>query len=195
MGGYHRRRNHRRRLRRDVAFGEPSVSRRRLDAGVLTGIALTTTGPVLRTRSFRLLAHAVLGAFVLFAALLVTAFSAAAGALTLSFVNVVVLGSIWGLGVTLVLAGVLVFLEANQMLRRVATIGLAITVVWGLVVVILVGGVVAHLIAEGFDLAIVQDLRDDLVPFLVVSIAFVVLPVLVFHQDLKELRSHDATRR
>lgn len=141
-----------------------------------------------------MVAHAVLGLFVSIVAVFVTAFGAAAGALTLSAVTVVVIGSLWGLGVALVLSGLAIVLGADQLLRRVARVGLALTAVWGVVVAVQLGRVVVHVLVEGFDPTIVQDLRDDLIPFLVVSIAFVVLPALIFRQDLHEREPGETTR-
>jgi hypothetical protein len=155
----------------------------------LTAVGLTTTGPVLRTRVFRTVAHLVLGLFVSVVALFVTLFSAAAGVLTLSPTNVVVFGSLWGLGIALLVSGVSIPLGARRLLRGVATVGLGLAVFWGAVVAVMLGDLVVHGLLEGFDPAIGQDLRDDLIPLLVVSIAFVALPAMVFRQDLRELRT------
>jgi uncharacterized membrane protein len=95
------------------------------------------------------LAHLLPGLLVTAVALLGTAPGVAAGALASSLLTLLVLASVWGLGLVLGLAGVLVGLGARRALRRVATVGLAIAAVWGIVV----------------------------------------LPALVFRQDLRELRS------
>lgn len=155
-------------------------------AALLAGGVLTTTGPVLGTRTRWLVAHVVLGLFVAVVALLVTLLGGAAGALDVSLQTVVVLGSLWGLALALLTAGLADFLGARRLLRRVATLGLALTVVWGLVVAVALGGVVVQLLVEGVDLGLVQDLRDDLLPFLVVSVGLVVLPALVFRRDRRE---------
>lgn len=159
-----------------------------LGAALLAGIGLTASGELLGDRTVRLLAHAVLGLAVLIVALLVTAFSAAAGALAPSPTTVLVLGSLWGLGGSLVLAGLLVRLGADRQLRRVAAVGLALALLWGLIVAVALGGAVLGLLAAGFDPAVLQDLRDDLLPLLAVSVAVVLLPALVFRQDLREPR-------
>ncbi|HKL30584.1 MAG TPA: hypothetical protein VJ898_15120, partial [Natrialbaceae archaeon] len=66
----------------------------------LLGVAgVTVLGPVFRTRVFRVVAHLLLGLFVLVVALLITLLSAAEGGLTLSVATVAILGSVWGVGI------------------------------------------------------------------------------------------------
>lgn len=165
-----------------------------LVAAILTGFGLTVSGPLFSNRVFRIVSHLLLGLLGLFVALLGTLLGVAEGIPGLRPVDVVVLGSLWALGLTLVLAGVLVFLEAHRYLGPVARVGLALAVVWGLVVAVVLVDIAVHLL-EGFDAAFVWALRDDLVPFLAVFVAFVVLPALVFRQDLRDLRAREADGR
>lgn len=165
-----------------------------LVAAILTGIGLTVSGPLFSNRVFRVVSHLLLGLLGLFVALLGTLLGAAEGISALTLVDVVVLGSFWGLGGTLVLAGVLVFFEAHRYLGPVARVGLVLAVVWGLVVAVVLVDIAVHLL-EGFDAAFVWGFRDDLIPFLAVFVAFVVLPALVFRQDLRELRGREADGR
>lgn len=158
-----------------------------ITAALLSGLGLTVTGPMLADRTVRTAAHLLLGLLGLAVALLGTLLGIAEGIRTLTLVDVAVLGSFWGLGVTLVLAGVFVFVEADRYLRPVATMGLALAIIWGLVVAAVLGDIAVHLLLEGFDVTIVRALGDDLVPFLAVFVALVVLPILVFRQDLRGL--------
>jgi hypothetical protein len=164
-----------------------------LAAALVAGGSLTVTGPLLGNRTFRVIAHALLGAFVLVVASFATLLSAAAGALTPSLVNVVLFGSLWGLGAALLLAGAAVLFEADRVLRVVAGAGLALTALWGVVALAVLGDLVAGILLEGLDVSLLQDLRDDLPPFLVVLVALVVLPALVFRRDLRGLRSEDTS--
>jgi hypothetical protein len=152
-------------------------------AAVLTAAGLTVLGPMFRTRTFRVLAHLLPGLFVLFVAFLVTALGAAGGALTLSLATVAVLGSLWGLGVILVLAGVLVIVGTPRQLRIVATIGLGVTIVWAVVVGVVLASLLVRIVTVGIDQSLAQDLRDDLIPFLSAFVAIVLIPALVFFQD------------
>jgi hypothetical protein len=159
-----------------------------LGAALCAAVALTTAGPVFETRVFRIIAHLLLGSLVLLVASVMTALGAAEGALTASLVFFVVLASIWAVGVALVLAALFVFVGARRSLRVVATVGLVVTGVLGVFPALVLGGVVLQLLQEGLTVPLAQDLRDDLIPFLALFVAFVVFPALVFRQDLRGLR-------
>ena len=167
-------------------------------AAVLTAAGLTVLGPIFRTRTFRIVAHLLLGLFVLFVAFLVTALGAAEGALTLSLVTVAILGSLWGLGVALVVAGLLVIAGATRLLRIVATIGLGVTIVWAVVVGVILASLLFRIVTGGIDQSLAQDLRDDLIPFLSAFVAIVVIPALIFFQDRRyaeqSVRSGESSR-
>jgi hypothetical protein len=155
----------------------------------LLGVAgVTVLGPVFRNRVFRVVAHLLLGLFVLVVALLITLLSAAEGALTRSVATVAILGSVWGVGITLVLAGIMVAVDARRPLRVVATAGLAVTAIWGLVVLLIVGSLVVDLLTAGIDQSLAQDVEDDLLPFLVAFVTVLVVPALVFLQDWRASR-------
>lgn len=155
----------------------------------LLGVAgVTVLGPVFRNRVFRVAAHLLLGLFVLVVALLITLLSAAEGALTLSVATVAILGSVWGVGITLVLAGIMVAVDARRPLRVVATAGLAVTAIWGLVVLLIVGSLVVDLLTAGIDQSLAQDVEDYLLPFLVAFVTVLVVPALVFLQDWRASR-------
>jgi hypothetical protein len=125
-----------------------------------------------------------------------TALGAAGGALGSSLVPLVVLASVWGLGLALALAGVLVGLGARRALRRVATVGLTIAAAWGVVVVVAVlVGLAGQVLVASPDVALVEDVRDDLLPVLALAVAFSVLPALVFRWDLRELGSRQPDER
>ncbi|WP_458188142.1 hypothetical protein [Haladaptatus sp. NG-WS-4] len=162
-----------------------------LAAAFLAPIGLAILGTALRYRLFDIVAHVVLGLSALFVALLVTLLSAAEGALTLS-PGTLVVGTIWVIGIALVLAGVFVFVDAPRRLRLVATLGLGVTAVWGLIVAVIVGELVVDIVFVGVDESLVQDLRDDLVPILAVFVSLVVLPSLVFVRDLQESRKRSS---
>jgi len=155
----------------------------------LLGVAgVTVLGPVFRTRVFRVVAHLLLGLFVLVVALLITLLSAAEGGLTLSVATVAILGSVWGVGIALVLAGIMVAVDARRPLRAVATAGLAVTAVWGVLVVLVLGSLVVDLLTVGIDQSLAQDVEDDLLPFLVAFVTILVVPALVFLQDWRGSR-------
>jgi hypothetical protein len=124
-----------------------------------------------------------------------TALGAAGGALGSSLVPLVVLASVWGLGLALALAGVLVGLGARRALRRVATVGLTIAAAWGVVVVAVLVGLAGQVLVASPDVALVEDVRDDLLPVLALAVAFSVLPALVFRWDLRELGSRQPDER
>lgn len=166
-----------------------------LIAATFTGLGLTVSGPMLADRTVRTVAHLLLGLLGLAVALLGTLLGVAEGITGVQPVDVVVLGSFWALGLTLVIAGVFVFFEAHRYLRPVARVGLALAVVWGVVVAAVLGDIAVGLLLEGFDSASVGALQDDLVPFLALFAAFVVFPALVFRQDLRELDARDADGR
>lgn len=166
-----------------------------LVAALLAGLGLTVSASVFSNRLFRTVAHLLLGSLGLFVALLGTLLGTAEDGSAFGFVDLIVLGSFFGLGFTLMLAGVLVFFETRRLLRQVARVGLVLAVVWGAVVAVVLGDIAVGLLFERFDSASVRALRDDLVPFLALFVAFVVLPALVFGQDIRELEARDTDGR
>lgn len=157
-------------------------------AALLAWGILTLWNRFVGTPAFRVVAHLLLGLAVLAVALLYTLMGIAAGELTGSLQSVLILGGLWGLGGTLVLAGILIAVAAGPPLRWVARTGLAITVLWGAYVTIVLASIVVRLLTTGVGADLAQSIGDDLVPILVLSVSFVLLPLLVFRRDLREDR-------
>jgi len=155
-------------------------------AALLAWGILTLSNRFFGTPAFRVVAHLLLGLAVLAVALLYTLMGIAAGELTGSLQSVLILGSLWGLGGTLVLAGILIAVAAGPPLRWVAWTGLAITVLWGAYVTIVLASLALRVLATGVDADLAQSISDDLVPILGLFLAFVLLPLFVFRRDLRE---------
>jgi len=155
-------------------------------AALLAWGALTVSIRVVGTAAFRVLAHLSLGLAVLAVALLYTLLGVAAGELTASLQSVLILGSLWGLGSMLVLAGIFVAVAAGPPLRWVAWAGLAITAVWGAYVTVVLASLALRVLATGVGADLAWAISDDLVPTLVLFLAFVLLPLFVFRRDLRE---------
>ncbi|WP_458207956.1 hypothetical protein [Haladaptatus sp. NG-SE-30] len=158
-----------------------------LVAALVTPVGLAILGTAFRFRTFDILAHVLLGLFVSAVALIITLLSVAEGALGASLYSVV-LGSFWAIGIALVVAGILVFAEAHRRLRLVAIFGLTVAVIWGLMLAVFLGGLVIDIALGGIGDALGHDLRDDLIPFLVIFGSLVILPSFVFFRDLRETR-------
>ena len=149
---------------------------------------LTLSNRFVGTPTFRVVAHLLLGLAVLAVALLYTLMGVAAGELTGSLQSVLILGSLWGLGGALVVAGILVAVAAGPPLRWVAWAGLAITVLWGAYVTVVLASLVVGLLTTGVNADLAWSISDDLGPVLVLFVSFVLLPLLVFRRDLREER-------
>jgi len=157
-----------------------------LAAAGLALLALRTRGAALGTLAFRVVAHLLLGLAALAVALLYAVLAVAEGELTGSLQSVVILASLWGIGGALVLAGILVAASAGRPLRWVARVGLSVTAVWGAYLTVVLAGLLVRVLTTGLDAGLARSLGDDLVPFVVLFVSFVVLPVLVFRRDVRE---------
>jgi hypothetical protein len=132
----------------------------------------------------------VLGPVVLLAAAVLAVLFSADGVLTTA-PAIVVLAGLWIEGLALLLAGVLLFRGATRAVRPVATAGLGIVVLWGLLAVVSLEGVALRLVADGVDST--GFYRRDAVGALAIVVIFVVLPALVFIQDLRGRRDRGSS--
>jgi hypothetical protein len=85
-----------------------------------------------------------------------------------------------------VAGGLLLVLTGPWIVGLALVLGGVLGSLWGLVVVPLFVAAVLRLVTEGTDAGLVQDLRDDLIPLLVVLVAFVVFLVVVFRRDARD---------
>lgn len=74
-------------------------------------------------------------------------------------------------------------------------VGLTIAAVWGVVVVAVLVGLAGQVLVASPHVALVEDVRDDLLPVLALAVAFSVLPALVFRWDLRALGSRQPDER
>ncbi|SEP12852.1 hypothetical protein SAMN04487948_11571 [Halogranum amylolyticum] len=147
----------------------------------LAVFAVVVLDTVAGRRVVRIAVHVFLGLFVLIPAFLLTVLQLADRFLTAP--AYVFLAGLWVVSIALLLNGVLVYRGTPRLERRVATVGLGVTLALGVAAI----GYVAFAVVSG-ALNIGSDVTAGEVSGWVFLVVLVTLPSIVFRWDLRETR-------
>lgn len=148
----------------------------------LAVLAIVVLDTVAGRRVVRIAVHVFLGLFILIPAFLLTVLQFADWFMTAP--AYVFLAGLWVVSITLLLNGVLVYRGTTRLERRVATVGLGVSLALGVAAI----GYVALAVVSG-AVTIGSDVTAGAVSGWVLLVVLVTLPSLVFRWNLRETRS------
>ncbi|WP_435345046.1 hypothetical protein [Haloarchaeobius sp. HRN-SO-5] len=153
-----------------------------LGATVIVLVGTVSFADRLHRRWFKVAVHAALGLCMSSIASLSMILLFAEGVLA-SSIQTLFLGGLLIVGLLLIGSGGLLGVSATRLLRRVARIGLVVTVGWALTSLLLVIWITLR--SNG----LVLQFNEEAVALWALFLALVGLPALVFRQDLREIPS------